>query len=142
MFTEADVFKIISEALDSVDESVEDAVRVPVANVTDEELNAPSEFPCLSIIEMDSYPITRYRTIDNMDSQRRSVFEVQAYSNDSVEGRYIVKTIMDEVEAEFRKLGYRCTTNQPIQNLADNSIKRRVARFTRTIGGADVLPTT
>lgn len=118
---------------------VKAAITTEYANafVTSERLPAPPEFPCVEIVEMDSYPEREATTINLTDDQRRSVFEVQAFSNKADIGTIEAKTLIEIATAEFRKMGYRCTTSSPLPNAADTTIKRHVARYTRFIGGDD-----
>lgn len=101
---------------------------------------APKVFPCVWIVEIDATPDGRYINLDLSDDQRRSTFEVQAYSNKPDTAMLEVSDIIDETVKAFRKLGYVCTMVQPMDNGYDENIKRKVARFTRLIGGGDTLP--
>ena len=111
------------------------------AYCTSERLYTPSTFPCVSIVEIDTYPELVSTALDFTDEQRRSDFEIQVYSNKSPGAATQAASIMAVAIAEMRRLGYRCTMSGPIDNGADASIKRHVARFTRYIGSGDTLPT-
>ena len=110
--------------------------------VVGERVLTPTKYPCVWVVEMDTYPDQRYVKIDGSDSQRQSVFEVQAFSNLSSGGTSQVKKIIDKCTEEFLKMGYRCVTSMPVDNANDATIKRHVARYRRIIGGADTLPQT
>lgn len=120
---------------------IRDAVKTeyPNAYLTADKVSAPPHFPCVECVEMDSYPERSATTINLTDDQRRSVFEVQAYSNKQNGAALEAREIMDIVTAEFKAMGYRCTTCSPLVNAADTTIKRYVARYTRLIGGGDTL---
>lgn len=130
MITDNQVYTKISKAL---------KIEYSDILVTAESTATPSKFPCVFIEEMDSYSLEQYETFSNDETHRESVFEVQAYSNKTSGAKQEIKEIVDFIHKEFRKLGYRCTTNRPVAN-ADPSVKRRVARFTRIIGSEDKLP--
>lgn len=121
--------------------AIRDAVHATYtdAYVTSEKLYAPPKFPCVEVVEMDSYPERYATTICLTDDQRRSVFEVQAFSNKSSGATLEARAIIEIVTAKFREMGYRCTTSAPVVNAADSTIKRHVARYTRVIGGGDTL---
>ena len=53
----------------------------PNAYVVGSRVPSPSAFPCVWVVEMDTYPTTQGTTLDLTDEQRQSVFEVQAFSN-------------------------------------------------------------
>lgn len=114
----------------------------PGAYCTAERLYTPSKFPCVSIVEIDTYPEKSSTALDFEDVQRRSDLEIQAYSNKQNGAANEADNVINVATAELRKLGYRCTMSAPIENGADTAIKRHVARYTRYIGGGDTLPTT
>lgn len=118
---------------------IRDAVKTEYTDafITSEKVSAPPHFPCVECVEMDSYPERDAITINMTDNQRRSVFEVQAFSNKQSGASIEAKAIMDIVTAEFKVMGYRCTTCAPVVNAADTTIKRYVARYTRFLGGGD-----
>ena len=111
------------------------------AYCTSERLYAPSRFPCVWIVEIDTYPELANTALDFTDVQRRSDFEIQVFSDKQVGAATEAASIMSVAIAEMRRLGYRCTSSSPLDNGVDASIKRHVARFTRFIGGGDTLPT-
>ena len=111
------------------------------AYCTSTRVYAPSRFPCVWIVEIDTYPEKSSMTVNYSDDQRRSTFEIQVFSNLSDEAWSQTDGIMGVAVATMKSLGYRCTMNQPVDNGVDSNIKRRVARFTRFIGSGDTLPT-
>lgn len=111
------------------------------AYCTSERLYTQTKFPCVSIVEIDTYPEKSSTALDFADEQRRSDLEIQAYSNKQSGAANEAANIISVATAELRHLGYRCTMSAPIDNGADTAIKRHVARYTRYIGGGDTLPT-
>lgn len=105
-----------------------------------ERLYAPPTFPCVWVIELDSYPTRNATTLDFSDEQVRSTFEIQVFSNLTTNGSGQAKEIINIAISAMRSLGYRCTLSSPVDNGMDASIKRHVARFTRFIGSGDTLP--
>ena len=111
------------------------------AYCTSERLYSPPNFPCVWIVEIDTYPELSSTALDFTDNQRRSDFEIQVYSDKKSGAATQAASIMAVAIAEMRRLGYRCTMSGAIDNGEDASIKRHVARFTRFIGSGDTLPT-
>ena len=120
---------------------IRDAVKATYtdAYVTSEKVYAPPHFPCVEVVEMDSYPERAGINLCMTDDQRRSVFEVQAFSNKTSGATLEARAIIELVTATFKAMGYRCMTSAPVVNGADSTIKRHVARYTRVIGGGDTL---
>lgn len=102
-------------------------------------LNKPPKFPCLWVVEIDDYSDSKSETLDFVDEQRRSVFELQSFSNLANGATLQAKAIIDEATKVMKSMGYRCKSKQPVDNAADETIKRYVARFERFIGGGDTI---
>ena len=107
--------------------------------VVGERVYAPSMFPCVWVVEMDALSERNAETLDFVDVQRRSNYEVQIYSNLTKGATLQTKAIADEMWTLFKSLGFRCITSQPIDNGADETIKRHVMRFTRFIADGDEI---
>ena len=98
-------------------------------------------FPAVRIAEANRIRPEQYATLANDDQQYVSTFEAEIFSNKqngSLEEAY---SILETIEGAFKTLGYFENFCQPIDNV-DPSIFRIVARFTRQIGMADVMPST
>lgn len=108
--------------------------------VVGERVVTPSKYPCVWVVEMDTYPDQRYINLDMADEQRQSIWEVQAFSNLTSGGTTQAKKLIECVTNEMKSMGYRCITSAPIDNAQDSSIKRHIARYRRILGGDDVLP--
>ena len=108
--------------------------------VVGERVLTPSKYPCVWVVEMDTYPDSRYYALDNSDIQRQSVYEVQVFSNKSSGATTQVNEITDFITKEFAKIGFRCLTSIPVDNANDQTIKRKASRYRRIIGDGDVLP--
>lgn len=131
MITRLDVFDRIATQL---------RVAYPTLFVTSERfVNAP-KLPCLWMVEIDGVPQERYTNLDLSDSQRRSTFEVQAYSDNPNGATLELEDIIGTCETLFKGIGYRMIYSSPVDNAADTSIKRHICRFTRVIGDGDTLP--
>lgn len=111
------------------------------AYVTARREPVPKNFPAVWLVEMNRTRPQQYATLANDDNQYESTFEAQIFSNKQngalVEGYSILGTI----ESAFKRLGYFETFCDQVDN-ADPSVFRIVARFSRQIGMADVIPTT
>ena len=97
-------------------------------NVVGERLNAPSDFPCVSIIQEDSSTDTS--TIDSGSNENcvDVMFEVNVYSNNKNKKKTECKKISAFVSDKMVELGFARTMLNPIPNI-DNSIYRIVARY-------------
>ena len=104
-------------------------------HVTSERLYMVAEFPTVSIVCVDGTPVSG--TIDFTETNRRSTFEVNVYTNSTMnEAKYISESI----KKWFLNIGYRCRVFTPLDNVNDLTIKRYVGSYTRVIGDGDTLP--
>ena len=103
--------------------------------VTSSRVYQKAEFPCVSIVCIDGTPISE--TIDCTETNRRSTFEVNVYSNTTLSD---AKQIAEDIKSAFRECGYRCRVHTQLENVNDLTIKRYVGSYTRVIGDGDTLP--
>lgn len=108
---------------------------------TAERNNAPSAFPCAWIVEIDAYPENRYIDLALTADTKRSTFEVQCFSNLASGATSQTYNMIEAATEAFRQLGYIRTMSEPMQNTMRPEIKRHIARFSRTFGDDDTLPT-
>jgi hypothetical protein len=104
------------------------------AFVTGSRIYTTEQWPTVSIVCIDSTPISE--TIDFSESNRRSTFDVNVYSNNSLTEAKKIATV---VRNAFKECGYRCKVFEPLDNALDPNIKRYVGRFSRAIGDGDTL---
>lgn len=117
---------------------VHDAVKASYADayVTAAYENIPSAFPAVFVREIGSVQGQRAVTFTTDDEQYQSTFEVQVFCDKQM----TAYSIMSIVQASMREMHYIQDMLQPIDNI-DRTIFRLVARFHRTIGGGEDMPT-
>ena len=101
----------------------------------------PKNFPAIWLVEINRIRTQQYATLANDDQQYESTFEAQIFSNKQNGALEEAYSILDTVEGAFKRLGYFETFCEQVDN-ADPSVFRIVARFSRQIGMADVIPST
>jgi len=102
----------------------------PSAYVTnDDRVVKPASFPAVSIVETGNAEIDYMRDSSGEENAVSHAFTVNAYSNSQEDGRGECKAIMREVDAIMRKWNFRRTMSRPLDNAADPSIYRLVARY-------------
>ena len=120
---------------------VADAIRAeyPNAYCTSRRVAKPSTFPAILIHEIDRNRPAQNVQLDFEDVQWESVFEVQVVSNKHNTAATEAYSIMELVRAAFSNLFYREFSETNIDASDTFTI---IARFRRTIGGGDTMPTT
>ena len=102
-------------------------------NVASTYNDTPSEFPCVSVIEMDNYTYRRTQDNDLMEHHTNLMYEVNVYSNKASNSKSEAKAIMEIVDTAFQNIKFTRTFKQPIRN-RDKSVYRIVARYEAVVG--------
>ena len=92
-------------------------------------INSPPEFPAVMIEEKDNY-----NYLDSISSLHKEnhviVFvEIQIYSNKKAGKKTECKKIASIIDMVMQNLGFNRTMNQPVTNIANPAIARRIMRF-------------
>lgn len=98
-------------------------------------------FPAIRLSEVNRTRPQSYATLANDDEQYVSTFEVEIFCNEQSGALATAYSVLETIEDAFKRLGYFENYCQPVDNI-DPSVYRIVARFSRQIGMADVIPTT
>lgn len=96
--------------------------------VTSEYTDAPSSFPCVSVVESDNYTYRKTQDDSLTEHHANLMYEVNVFSNKTKGARSEVKAIMDIVDSTFQNIKFTRTTKLFIPN-KDKTISRAVARF-------------
>lgn len=101
----------------------------PEAYVVAEYVNAPPQFPAVSIIQT-----VNIEDASRIDSSGKEIanaltYDVNVYSNSERNRKNEAKELMQIVDEVMRKNNYRRTVMMPLDNAADPSIYRMTARY-------------
>lgn len=100
-----------------------------------------AQFPAVYITEVNRVRAQQYATLANDDEQYISTVETEIFSNKQSGALDEAYSVLETIEGAFKRLGYFETFCEPIDNY-DPTVYRIIARFTRQIGMADVIPST
>ena len=117
---ENEIFTIIATALRNA---------FPDSYIVGEYVKAPSQFPSVSIVEMDNVAYTRTQTDGSPENHVDVTYEVNIYSNKTSGKKSECKEIASLLDNEFATLGFSRTMLQPIPNEDDATIYRMVGRY-------------
>ena len=131
--------------------NIESEVYAPIANaittsyptafVTSEYVHAPSQFPHISIVEMDNY-MTRDR-LDSSDSEKYSTltYEINVYSNKTSGKKSECRAIMSLIDTMMYNANFVRLSMTPVPNMEDATIYRLVARYQAVTNGRKLFRT-
>ena len=101
----------------------------PNAYVTGTYVNQPARFPAISIVQVDSATWRKTRDSSHGERHTTPTFEINVYSNLKTGAKSQAKAIINLIDELFTGWGFNRLTLTPIENIADNTITRYVARY-------------
>ena len=127
---ESEVFEIVAKAI---------RFEYPDAYVVGEYVKSPSQFPCVSIVEIDNVAYDRTQSSLSIENHANITYEVNIYSNKSSGKKSECKAIASLIDNEFATLGFSRTMLQPIPNLDDATIYRMTGRYRGVVSKEKVI---
>lgn len=103
--------------------------QFPDAFVTSEYVLTPPQFPAVYLEQTTSLEVESMRDSSMQENGNAITFTVNYYSNSLDSGKEDCKALAQIVDTVMRSLNMTRTTFQPIDNAADTSIYRMVARY-------------
>ena len=101
----------------------------PGAYVVGEYVKSPSQFPCVSIVEIDNVAYDRTQSSGSLENHADVTYEVNIYSNKTSGKKSECKAIAALIDNELATLGFSRTMLQPIPNMDDATIYRMTGRY-------------
>lgn len=86
------------------------------------------KMPAVSIIQFDNVVNKRYSTFNKIENVSISTFNINIYSNDSIDKKKECVDISIIIDGIISQHGYVRTFNQPMAN-AENTIARRIMKY-------------
>ena len=101
-------------------------------SVYGEQVETPSSFPSVSLVEDDNSEIEFNKTLARTpETACNLMYTVNVYSNLKSGKKAQAKSIMDTIDARMHDMGFTRTMRNQLPNL-DRTIYRVTARYTRT----------
>lgn len=97
-------------------------------NISSEKINAPSKFPCVSVVQEDSFSDVATQDSSSNEKCINVMFEVNVFTNKSRGKKLEAKTIFALVNDKLISLGFTRQMSSPMPN-ADDSIYRILGRY-------------
>ena len=101
----------------------------PKIYMVGEFVKSPSQFPCVSLVEVDNQVYRNTRSSSEIENHAQLMYEVQVFTNDTKGKKAKCKEIIGTVDNEMKKLGFTRTLLTPIPNEEDATIYRMVGRY-------------
>lgn len=100
--------------------------------ITSEKVAQPNSYPCVSIEEIDNFPISN--TIDSASNENHVevLYEIRVFSNKSSGKKTQCKDIFEICDNEFLAMGFVRTMKQPV-NMDDAATYQLLGRYRAAI---------
>lgn len=126
---------------------IENQIYTPIAKalrnkfsgiiVSGEYINAPPDFPYVSIVEQDNY--TTQAHMDNGSVEFSTLmYEVNVYSNKSVGKKAACREIITFIDSLMYSKNFRRISLSPVPNMENATIYRLVARYKAETDGTNL----
>ena len=109
----------------------------PTVNMSSEEILAPSELPCVTIVEADNYTVAETLDSSNEENHAYVMHEVNVYTNGAFK-KAECKAIFSIVDNEYRKMGFR-RMSKPFTASNDPTVTRMMGRYVGIVGKDDTI---
>lgn len=110
----------------------------PGINMSGDTLNAPTEFPCVALEEVDNYPDRR--TQDSVHTENHSIVMLEAtiYSNKAVGRKQEARAIAGEVSDLIQSLGFTRISMNPAP-VSGGGYYRLKLRFRAEVSASGII---
>lgn len=105
----------------------------PSIYMTNEVLNTPSEFPCISFTEIGNSVYRRTSDSSNIENHVSVTYEFSVYSNLTDGRKRQAKEIASALDTIMGGIGFTRMMLEPIPNIADASVYRIIGRYRAVI---------
>lgn len=125
---------MIDREVDLFDEVARKVLEVsPGAYVSSQHVSAPPQFPAVSVVESSNVEYEPSRDSSCDEKYSAVTYEVNVYSASRDDPKSECRVIVEAVSAHMRMRNMTRTYCGPVDNAADPSIYRIVARYTGVI---------
>ena len=128
------MINVENEIFDIVAKAVRNAY--PGIYMIGEYVKSPSQFPCVSLVEIDNSAYTRTQTDSSVENHAELMYELNVYSNKKSGKKSECKAITALIDNEMAALNFSRIMLQPMPNMDDATIYRMVGRY-RAVASKD-----
>lgn len=108
--------------------------QFPKVFMTGEYVKSPSDFPCVSLVEIDN-AVYRNSSTNCVEENHAAVsYELNVYSNKKTGKKSECRKIAAFVDEQMAYLGFTRMMLEPVPNLEDATIYRMLGRYRAVIG--------
>lgn len=106
--------------------------------ISGEYVNAPSEFPFVSIVEADNYMSLQHLDSSATEKYATLMYEINVYSNKGSRKKSECKAIMAAIDGMMYSMNFTRIAMTPVPNMENASIYRMTARYRAETDGTNL----
>lgn len=103
--------------------------KYPDINMTGEYVKSPSDFPCVSLVEVDNATFRNTQTSMGQENHAAVVYEVNVYSNKTKGKKAECKEIIGFIDEVLMELNFTRIMLEPVPNQDSATIYRMLGRY-------------
>lgn len=121
-------FNLFSELSEAVRE------RYPNINMTGEYVKSPSDFPCVSLVEVDNATFRNTQTAEGKENHAAVMWELNVYSNKTKGKKAECKEIIAFIDELLMERNFTRIMLEPVPNQDSATIYRMLGRYRAIVG--------
>ncbi|MDR0821697.1 MAG: hypothetical protein LBN40_04450 [Oscillospiraceae bacterium] len=103
--------------------------RYPNINMTGEYVKSPSDFPCVSLVEVDNATFRNTQTTESQENHVVVMYELNVYSNKTKGKKAECKEIVAFIDELLMELNFTRIMLEPVPNQDNATIYRMLGRY-------------
>lgn len=113
--------------------------QFPKVYMTGEYVKSPSDFPCVSLVEIDN-AVYRNSSTNMVEENHVAVsYELNVYSNKRTGKKSECRKIAACVDEQLAAMGFTRMMLEPVPNLEDATIYRMLGRYRAVVGKDGII---
>lgn len=103
--------------------------KYPNINMTGEYVKSPSDFPCISLVEVDNATFRNTQTTEGQENHAVVMYELNVYSNKTKGKKAECKEIIGFIDEVLMELNFTRIMLEPVPNQDNATIYRMLGRY-------------
>ena len=113
--------------------------KYPNVFITGEYVKSPSDFPCVSLVEVDNATFSNTQTTEGQENHATVMYELNVYSNKTKGKKAECKEIVGFIDEVLMGLNFTRIMLEPVPNQDSATIYRMLGRYRAVVSRNNIL---
>ena len=113
--------------------------KYPNVFITGEYVKSPSDFPCVSLVEVDNATFRNTQTTEGQENHATVMYELNVYSNKTKGKKAECKEIVGFIDEVLMGLNFTRIMLEPVPNQDSATIYRMLGRYRAVVSRNNIL---